>query len=132
MPTSHETAHETASNAGQAPKRVLVIDDNKDAADSIRMLLEMEGHSACCAYDGKDGLELARSFRPELVLVDIGLPGMTGYEVARCFRKQQPVPDCKLVAITGYAYLERHIAAAGFDGYKLKPVSYEHLQEFLS
>lgn len=121
----------TRNEPDQASKRVLVIDDNRDAADSIRMLLEMEGHNARCAYDGKDGLELARSFQPELVLVDIGLPGMTGYEVARRFRNEQHTPPCKLVAITGYAYLEEHIAAAGFDGYKLKPVAYEHLQEFL-
>lgn len=126
------TRNEPEDESNRASKRVLVIDDNKDAADSIRMLLEMEGHEACCAYDGKDGLELAQRFQPELVLVDIGLPGMTGYEVARRFRKQQHTPDCKLVAITGYAYLEEHIAAAGFDGYKLKPVSYEHLQEFLN
>ena len=133
MKTRQQKSAPQAAHPAAAPpsKRVLVIDDNKEAADTIRGMLELEGHKAQCAYDGKGGMALAQTFQPEVVLVDIGLPGMTGYEVAKNIRMLQTGPAFKLVAITGYAYLEKHIAAAGFDGYKLKPVSYEHLREFL-
>lgn len=126
-----KTVPQPAPESSHASKRVLVIDDNKDSADGIRMLLESEGHRTECAYDGQVGLALARTFEPEVVLLDIGLPGMTGFEVAKKLRRLRSGRPFKLVAITGYAYLEEHIAAAGFDGYRLKPVAFEALREFL-
>jgi CheY-like chemotaxis protein len=75
-----------ASMPAPAPRRVLIIEDNVDAADGMRDLLELDGHDARVAYDGMSGLELAREFRPQIVFCDIGLPGMDGYEVARAMR----------------------------------------------
>lgn len=126
-----KTVPQSAPESNHASKRILVIDDNKDSADGIRLLLESEGHQTECAYDGQVGLALVRTFKPEVVLLDIGLPGMTGFEVAKKLRRLQSGRPFKLVAITGYAYLEKHIAAAGFDGYRLKPVAFETLREFL-
>jgi CheY-like chemotaxis protein len=112
-------------------RRVLVIDDNQDAANMTCALLKLDGHLAEAAYDGERGVKLVEAFRPESVLVDIGLPGMDGYQVAKAIRSL-PLPVLpRLFAITGYAYLEQHIARAGFDGYSLKPVSSEKLRELL-
>src|SRR4051794_21389259 len=97
--------------------RVLIIEDNKDSADSLRMLLEFMGHDALVAYSGPQGIELASSRAPAAVLSDIGLPGMDGFEVARRLRKNPALTGLKLIAITAYsgAELEDRARAAGFD-----------------
>ena len=84
-------------------RRVLIIEDNIDAADSLREALELDAHQVAVAHDGPAGLALARSFHPEVVLCDVGLPGMTGYDVARAFRADQVLKRTFLVAVTGYA-----------------------------
>src|SRR5205807_1384553 len=81
--------------------RVLVVDDNHDGADSLTTLLQLSGHSVQTAYTGPSALEAAAAFLPDVVLLDIGLPGLTGYEVARRLRKIEPLQDAWLIALTG-------------------------------
>ena len=113
--------------------RVLVVDDNRDAAVSLAMLVEVWGHTVHTACDGPGALAEARIFRPNVVLLDIGLPGMDGYEVARRLRG----PDCSanvlLVAVTGYGQDEdrRRSQEAGFALHLVKPVEPGLLREIL-
>jgi PAS domain S-box-containing protein len=114
--------------------RVLVIEDNADAADSLRELLELDGHTVEVAHSGGDGIEQARRFRPEVVLCDIGLPKMDGYEVARAMRADPELTHLYLVALTGYALPEdiQRAEAAGFNRHLPKPPTDESLQRALA
>src|SRR5262245_41172424 len=94
--------------------RVLVIEDNHDAASSLAMLLGLPGHHVAVAYDGEDALVAAHRDVPDVMLTDIGLPGIDGYEVARRVRRDPLLAKVALVALTGYDELER-ARAAGFD-----------------
>src|SRR6516165_4257338 len=83
-------------------RRVLVVDDDRDAADSLGMLLDVGGHEVRVAHDGVEGVELAAAFRPEVVLLDLGLPKLSGYEVARRIRSLEEGSQVLLVALTGW------------------------------
>ncbi len=109
------------------PRRVLVIEDNVDAAESLRLALEMEGHEVAVAPDGPSGVERALELIPEVVLCDIGLPRMDGYAVAKALRREPALRDTLLVALTGYALPEdqRRVADAGFDAHLTKPATVE-------
>jgi two-component system CheB/CheR fusion protein len=111
------------------PRRILVIEDNADAAESLREVLELGEHTVEVAFSGAEGIAKARSFRPEVVLCDIGLPAMDGYEVARVMRADPLLRSTKLVALTGYAAAEDVAMArdAGFDAHLAKPPSMEKL-----
>ncbi len=113
--------------------KILVVDDNVDAADSIAILLSMEGHQTQTVNNAHDALIAATEFRPDVVLLDIGLPEMDGYEVARRLRSQNAIEDMRLVAVTGYGQpADRARAqAAGFDKHLVKPVEPAALNEFL-
>jgi PAS domain S-box-containing protein len=108
--------------AAKVRRRVLVVDDNADSAESLAAMVELLGHAAEVAYDGPSALEKARASRPDLVLCDIGLPGMSGYEVARALRAE--LTGVRLVAVTGYGQAEDVRAAmqAGFDRHVTKPL----------
>jgi CheY-like chemotaxis protein len=110
--------------------RVLLIEDNADAADSMRLLLEVLGHQVRVTANGEDALEAARTLPPQLMLVDIGLPGIDGYEVARRVRRDPSLREVTLVALTGYGREEDKSAAlaAGFDDHLVKPVEIEKLE----
>jgi len=114
-------------------RRVLVIEDGVDAADSLRDVLEIQGHEVAVAHDGPQGIATAREFHPEVVLCDIGLPGMDGYEVARAFRADGALCAARLVALSGYALPEdlRRAAEAGFERHLAKPPSVEELEGVL-
>ncbi len=114
--------------------RVLVIEDNHDTADTWRMLLETHGHEVAVAYSGPDGVELARRFRPEVVLSDLGLPQMDGYAVARALRDDPVTARAWLIAISGYGQSsdQRQARAAGFDRYLTKPVDPDDLLGLLA
>jgi signal transduction histidine kinase/DNA-binding response OmpR family regulator len=118
------TNHQIAS-----PCRVLVVDDNRDSADSLAMLLKIAGYLPQLAYDGKSALELANVDRPDIVLLDIGLPGIDGYEVARRLRANEATKSAFLVAISGYGRDEsRELSeSAGFNHHFVKPVVLEEL-----
>lgn len=115
-------------------RRVLVVDDNIDAAESIRMFLELSGYDVRCIYDGPSVFEAARSYRPDVIVLDIGLPGMSGYEVARRLREESEFKGTPLIAVTGYGQDEdrRRSQEAGFDCHLTKPVDPEALQAFLA
>jgi PAS domain S-box-containing protein len=120
-----------ASTAVEARHRVLIVDDNRDAADSLAMLLQLEGHETKAVYSAEEALEQAVAYQPETVLLDIGLPRMDGYEVARRI-KAAGVP-VRLVALTGYGQPEdrQRSAAAGFDVHLVKPVEAAALAQLL-
>jgi PAS domain S-box-containing protein len=117
-----------------APRRVLIIEDNVDAAEALRDVLEMWQHEAEVAHDGRTGMEKARAFRPDIILCDIGLPEMDGYEVARAIRSDPTLASVFLVAVTGYATPgdQRKAANAGFNRHLGKPVSVEAIREVVA
>jgi PAS domain S-box-containing protein len=106
------------------PHRILVVDDNRDAADSMADMLAAGGNAVECAYDGSEALRTARRFHPDVVLLDIGLPEVDGYEVARRLREEPPSSRLLLVAVTGYGTVEdrKRSREAGFDYHLVKPV----------
>lgn len=105
--------------------RVLVVDDNVDSAQSMSLLLQLEGHTVACAHDGLEALQTAEQFNPQVVLLDLGLPRMNGYEVARKLRQAREHDQSRLllVAISGYGREQDRAAAqeAGFDFHLTKP-----------
>jgi PAS domain S-box-containing protein len=115
-----------------ARARVLVVDDNVDAAESIAMLLSLQGHEVRSVHAPEEALQVAAAFRPHLVLLDIGLPGMDGYEVARRLRSQR-IESMRIVAITGYGQPSdrERTREAGFDQHLVKPIDPEALQSLL-
>jgi two-component system CheB/CheR fusion protein len=124
---------EVAPAAAQRARRILVIEDNLDAAESLRLALELEGHEVFVAHDGPQGIERARQLGPEVVLCDIGLPDMDGYAVAKALRRETGLRDTFLVALTGYALPEdqRRAAEAGFDAHLTKPATVEGVQDVI-
>jgi signal transduction histidine kinase/DNA-binding response OmpR family regulator len=116
-------------------RRVLIVEDNLDAAHTAARLLELAGHQVRTAHDGAGGLEVAREFRPEVILCDIGLPGgMSGYDVARAVRQDTELSPAYLVAVTGYGRDEDHRQAeqAGFDLHLTKPFDCQRLYDILA
>ena len=121
--------------AASPGRRVLVIDDHEDGAESLRLLLEASGHSVEVAHDGRTGLELARRFAPDVVLCDIGLAdGPSGYDVARALRSDVAAAGACLVALTGYGQEEdlRRAKEAGFDLHRTKPIDPAELQRLVA
>ena len=117
-----------------APRRVLVIEDDRDIAEGLRMVLTLDGHPVEVAHDGVEGLAKARAFEPDVVLCDIGLPKKDGYQVARAIRADEQLRSAYLVALTGYAQAEDLEAArkAGFDEHLAKPASMESIKRALA
>ena len=106
-----------------AARRVLIVEDNPDAAESLQVLLELLGHEVRVAYTGPDGVRAADEWRPDVVLCDIGLPDVDGYEVARQIRSDPSLGTTRLIALSGYAQPEdrRRARDAGFDAHMAKP-----------
>jgi two-component system CheB/CheR fusion protein len=128
-------AEDPAAAAPQRPRRCLVIEDNVDAAESLALLLELAGHETAVAFDGAAGVEKARSFRPDVVLCDIGLPGgFDGHGVARAFRADPDLRSAFLIALTGYGQEEdrRRALEAGFDAHLTKPADLDELKRMLA
>jgi CheY-like chemotaxis protein/anti-sigma regulatory factor (Ser/Thr protein kinase) len=123
----------TRAVAGPA-RHILVVEDNRDACESLRGLLQAHGHRVDTANDGPSGLERALALQPEVVLLDVGLPRMDGYEVARKIRASHGIRRPLLIAITGYGAPEDRERAheAGFDAHVTKPVDYGTLAALLS
>ena len=104
--------------------RILVVDDNRDATATLSLLLRLQGHDTATAYDGVEALRQAEAFRPDVILLDIGLPGMNGYAVACAIRERNWEPRAVLVATTGWGqeHDRRRALDAGFDHHLVKPV----------
>jgi CheY-like chemotaxis protein len=122
---------------GPAPRplsRVLVVDDNRDTADSTALLLRMIGHEVQVAYDGREAIATARRQAPEFILLDLGLPGMDGYQVATSLKQDVSGSDAIIIVISGYGTLEdrQRSREAGIDHHLLKPVDPRVLLELLS
>jgi PAS domain S-box-containing protein len=117
-----------------AERRILIVDDNKDSADSLAMLFEITGNKTYMAHDGIEAVEAIEKHRPEVVLLDIGLPNLNGYEVCRRIREQPWGKDIMVIALTGWGQEDdrRRSEEAGFNGHLVKPVDYDKLLELLS
>jgi CheY-like chemotaxis protein len=133
-----ESATGEITHRRQAPPssghRLLVVDDNPDAADTLALLLRLQGYEVRVAHDGPTALATARDYRPRLIFLDLCMPGLDGYEVARRLRQQ---PDCQefvLVALTGWGQQEDHhrTKEAGFDHHLVKPPEPKALEELLA
>ena len=127
-------AQVTQADAGrEMPRRIVVIDDNEDAAESLAMLLRLKGHDVQIAYGGEAGVALALESTPDCVLVDIGLPDIDGFEVAKRLRARDPNGGTLLVALTGYGQAEDRMRSlqAGFNHHLVKPVSQSVLEKLL-
>jgi PAS domain S-box-containing protein len=126
------STEQPGTDDGFEPLRILVVDDNEDAAESMSLLMKSMGHEVRTAFDGPAGLAIAQEFQPEVALLDLGMPVMNGYEVARALRS---APDrCTLVAVTGWDHdaARRQARDAGFDQHLLKPVAESALIKLLA
>ena len=117
----------------KAGMRVLVVEDNRDSADSLRLLLALYGYEVAVAYCGHVGVRAAERHRPDVVLCDIGLPGLDGYEVARKLRENPTTAQARLIAVTAYGRDEdrRRSHEAGFERHLVKPVDPDDLRRAL-
>jgi CheY-like chemotaxis protein/anti-sigma regulatory factor (Ser/Thr protein kinase) len=142
LPLAHAASAGGAARAADAkvkdpaPKRprLLVVDDNVDAAETIAKLLRLSGYDTECVYDGPTALAAVQRKQPDVVVLDIGLPGMDGYEVARRLRAQDDSRRTSLIAVTGYGQENdrQRSLQAGFDEHFTKPVDPEELERFIS
>ena len=130
---AHEAKAADRSPGAITGRRVLIVDDNRDAADSMATLLRMGGHEVHVAYEGSAGVALALAHGVEVALIDIGLPGMDGHEVAKHLRQHDQTAGMVLVALTGYGRDEDRSSSrdAGFDHHLVKPVQWELLEQVL-
>ena len=130
-PPSEPTASQPTTTTG---RRILVVDDNWDSAESLAMLLQIAGNETHTAHDGLEAVEAAERFRPDVVLLDIGLPQLNGYDVCRRIREQPWGKTMVLVALTGWGQEEDRNKSkdAGFDAHLVKPVDYGALMKLLA
>ena len=119
--------------AAPTGRRILVVDDNRDAADSLALLLRLDGHDVRVAYAGRPAIEAAHGFQPEIAILDLGLPDLSGYDVARLLRQDPALGSTRLIALTGWGQDEHKQRAleAGFDHHITKPVDLAHLSSLL-
>jgi CheY-like chemotaxis protein len=132
-PQSASPPIEKAKRAGPS-LRVLVVDDNEDMVQTLTMLLRDSGHDVRTAYDGPTALEAAGDYRPNVVLLDIGLPGLDGYEVAKRIREQPALQNAVLIAMTGYGQEKdrQRSQEAGFDHHLIKPADFAKVKQILA
>jgi len=118
---------------GGRNQRVLIVEDNADSARRLITIIHLWGHEARVVYNGAQALDVAKEYRPDVVLLDIGLPGMDGYAVARALRDDPWLKECALLAMTGYDRDEVRLKAkdVGFDRHLLKPLELDALELLL-
>jgi CheY-like chemotaxis protein/anti-sigma regulatory factor (Ser/Thr protein kinase) len=132
--TSNDGAGQTDARANATPRRVLLVDDCEDALKSLSMVLELEGHSVETADSGTGALRRLATSKPDVAIVDIGLPDMDGFDIAGAIRRDESCNGIHLIALSGYAdeaYRDRAIAA-GFNAYVVKPLSINQLRAILA
>jgi signal transduction histidine kinase len=134
QPQADHLDGEQARAAGTRSLRILVVDDNKEVAQMVGWMLEDIGHDSKLVHDGRQALDAAKAYRPDAVLLDIGLPGMDGYAVCRAFRADELFRHTPIIAQTGWGQLrDKELAAeAGFDHHLVKPVALEDLEKLLA
>lgn len=123
-PIADESLEPATPSCGSNRCKILVVDDNKEAADTLVLLLQVMGHDAIAVYDGPSGLAAADDFRPRLMFQDLAMPGMSGFEVGEAIRKKYSTNELRLVALTGFGSDDDRLktTAIGFDEHLLKPV----------
>ncbi len=138
LPAVHDTvttedAGESSHDATGHAQHVLIVDDNEDSANALKVLLGMSGHSCRIAFDGSSALLPGDTFRPSVGIIDIGLPDMSGFDVAVALRKRFVGRPLTLIALSGYSTAEFHrdAAEAGFDHYFAKPVPVDQLFDLI-
>jgi len=114
----------TRPGKSDKPQRILVVEDNRDSAESLRLMLEIYGYEVRVAYSGPHGVQEAKQYRPDVVICDIGLPGLDGYGVARKLRDSPTTAKARLIALTAYGHEEcrERSCEAGFEQHLVKPV----------
>jgi len=139
LPLRREQARQAQPSARPGPeralrRRVLIADDNRDAAESLAMLLQMEGHEVTVVHDGREAITAFDKMRPDAALLDIGMPGLNGYEIARSIRRAPHGRDVTLIAVTGWGQENDKAQAseAGFNHHFTKPVEPEAITALLS
>jgi CheY-like chemotaxis protein len=139
LPLAPNASSEQPADAAQVQsvppgRRIMIVDDNKDAGDALAMLLELAAHEVRVAYSGRVALALAQTFRPEVAFIDIGMPDLNGYEVAQALRREPWGAQIRLVALTGWGQHDDRQRAkdAGFDRHLTKPVDSEALEPLLN
>jgi two-component system, sensor histidine kinase len=125
MPATHLSRHRT---------RVVIVEDNQAVAESLRLLLDLHGYEVRVAYTGPEGVRLAQEWPPEVVLCDIGLPGLDGYEVATALRQQPATAQARLIALTAYGSdaARQRSQEVGFERHLVKPVDPDVLLQLLA
>jgi CheY-like chemotaxis protein len=138
LPVADETHRPVAEAAVKAPgaaagRRILIVDDSEDGAESLAMLLRFAGHETHKAHDGFEAIKAAERLRPDVVLLDIGLPGLNGFEACRRIRSEPWGKDLVMVALTGWGQEEdrQQSREAGFNAHMVKPVDHDVLLQFL-
>jgi CheY-like chemotaxis protein len=133
--TAEEMSRDTGQtfDAGAAAGRVMIVDDNRDAAETLSALLQLDGSRIEVAYSGSEAIDKGAKFLPQLVLLDIGMPGMDGYRTCRAVRACDWGSKAMIVAVTGWGQeTDRRMSReAGFDGHLVKPVDYAALKDLL-
>lgn len=124
----------TTPTAPDVRRRILVVDDNVDSAESMAMMLEMSGHAVAMAHDGVEAVEIAKEFQPDVAFLDLGMPKLNGYEAARSIREQPWGRQMLLVALTGWGQEDdkRRTREAGFDAHIVKPIDFAALEKLLA
>jgi CheY-like chemotaxis protein/two-component sensor histidine kinase len=119
---------------GRQKRRILIVDDSRDGAACLGMMLSLQGHDTRTAHDGQEAIELAEAFRPEVILLDIGLPRLNGYDACRRIREQPWSKDTFMIAVTGWGQEDDRLRSqeAGFDRHMVKPIDPEALQQLLA
>jgi CheY-like chemotaxis protein len=132
-PASGEAPVTREREASARGLRIMVVEDNQDSAESLSMVLQLWGHEVCVAFDGTTALDLAERFAPDVILSDLGLPGLDGYALARRLREHPAFGGAVLVALSGYGRDEdkRRALDAGFDHHLVKPPDLDALAEML-
>ena len=131
---AEDDANRQSAIGNRQSRRILVVDDNRDSADSLAMVLQLTGNETCTAYDGLEAVAAAATFQPDAILMDIGMPKLNGYEAARKIREQPWGTGTVLVALTGWGQEEdrQKSTEAGFDGHLVKPVNHTALATLLA
>jgi len=132
--TAARESRDTLATTLQPVRRILVADDNQDAAMSLALILSMSGHETRTANDGLEAIEIAEHFQPDVVLLDIGMPKLNGYETARRLRQKARGDQLLLIALTGWGQESDRIRsrAAGFDSHLIKPVDVAQIERLLA
>ncbi|MGZ8291373.1 MAG: response regulator [Telluria sp.] len=127
----HKPANDSTVDAMASCTKVLVVDDNRDAADSLQALFEMDNCEVATAYDGYEALQAVEQGMPDVIVMDLGMPSMDGYEAARLIRRQAGGASILMIALTGWSQNDarQRTMEAGFDHHLIKPVSFDDIRK---